>query len=583
MATDYNQLLANPELAGFERQRKMAEMLVQRGQKTPQGQMIGNIYVGASPWEFLGNMAQQYVGQEQLKDIDQQELTMAKALRQQDLNDLQTNMQLYQGVPEKSLEMAGPYGQGVGLEGANVPMPTLYIPEQAPNRQLAMANLLASLGPKSSAMGADLYKQMFAQPEWKAEKRYENGMEVNGWVNVKSPNPSATFIKSSQRPDLDLAKAVDEGYINAPVNVNPPTNISGGQSNFGNSVNKVLSLEGGYVAKDGLSGAPANFGINQKANPDIDVKNLTVDQAKSIYKTRYWDTIGADNLPPKTAEIAFDASVNQGPEYAKQLIQKTGGDPARMLAQRAQDYQAIVKANPEQAKFLPSWMKRLEVLSKDGQPTGDNKFMPENLPQYVNDPSLTPKQNREGAAAVSKDNQNAIKNAKNSFGTLKTAADILNTGAPSSGRAENIITGTKEFFGGGGEASKADAQLGILGTKLTMQVPRFEGPQSDRDTALYTAAAGDVGNPNKPIATRLAAVQQMVELNKKYYPNGDWDSIDVSGPVVKSQTFLSGEQKINPIQFREGLNAADKEAFDWSRKNPTDPRSMQIKKTLGIN
>ena len=116
-----------------------------------------------------------------------------------------------------------------------------------------------------------------------------------------------------------------------------------------------------------------------------------------------------------------------------------------------------------------------------------------------------------------------------------------------------------------------------------MQVPRFEGPQSDRDTALYTAAAGDVGNPNKPIATRLAAVQQMVELNKKYYPNGDWDSIDVSGPVVKSQTFLSGEQKIDPIKFREGLSTTDKEAFDWSRKNPTDPRSMQIKKTLGIN
>jgi hypothetical protein len=112
MATDYSQLLTNPELAGFERQRRMAELLVQRGQKTPQGQMIGNIYVGASPWEFLGNMAQQYVGEKELKDIDQKELSMAKALREKELSDLVKFSELQYGTPDQTVQQAGPMPDG---------------------------------------------------------------------------------------------------------------------------------------------------------------------------------------------------------------------------------------------------------------------------------------------------------------------------------------------------------------------------------------------------------------------------------------------------------------------------------------
>jgi len=172
-------------------------------------------------------------------------------------------------------------------------------------------------------------------------------------------------------------------------------------------------------------------------------------------------------------------------------------------------------------------------------PKGDEKYLPKDIPQYVYDSSITPKANMENAAKFSVENQNNVKNAKNSFGVIKEAANILNSNAPSSGRGENIITGAREFFGGGGETSKADAQLKILGTKLTMQQPRFEGPQSDKDTAMYQAAAGDIGNPNIPIATRVASLKTMIDLSKKYYPNGDWDSVDLSGPVIK-KNFLGG-------------------------------------------
>jgi len=42
---------------------------------------------------------------------------------------------------------------------------------------------------------------------------------------------------------------------------------------------------------------------------------------------------------------------------------------------------------------------------------------------------------------------------------------------------------------------------------------------------LYQKLAGDLGNANIPIASRLATINQMIDLQKKYYPEGDWDSI----------------------------------------------------------
>jgi hypothetical protein len=167
------------------------------------------------------------------------------------------------------------------------------------------------------------------------------------------------------------------------------------------------------------------------------------------------------------------------------------------------------------------------------QVTGDAKYMPANLPVYTPDPSLTNAQNRELQAQFAKDNQKNVKNAKDAFGSIKAVSEILRTNDPSSGFFENVITGTREMFGGGGKQSQADAKLKVLGQKLVQQVPRFEGPQSDKDVASYQAAAGDIGNPNRPIGARLAALQTLVDLNKKYYPNGDWDSISLAEPKIK--------------------------------------------------
>jgi hypothetical protein len=166
----------------------------------------------------------------------------------------------------------------------------------------------------------------------------------------------------------------------------------------------------------------------------------------------------------------------------------------------------------------------MPMTNAPAQPPKDN-FAPAVQPQYQYNPILSPKANQEAAAKFSEELLKNQRNAKDSFDLMKSASTLLSSEAPSSGRLSNIATGVGEFFGVGGKASQADAQLNMLSGALTMKQPRFEGPQGVLDVILYQKLAGDLGNPNIPIASRLSTINQMIDLQKKYYPEGDWDSI----------------------------------------------------------
>jgi len=184
------------------------------------------------------------------------------------------------------------------------------------------------------------------------------------------------------------------------------------------------------------------------------------------------------------------------------------------------------------------------------QPSKD-KFAPAVQMQYQYNPALSPKANQEAAAKFSDELAKNQRNAKDSFDLMKSASILLSSEAPSSGRLSNIVTGTREFFGGGGEASKADAQLNLLSGALTMKQPRFEGPQGVMDVILYQKLAGDLGNANIPIASRLATINQMIDLQKKYYPEGDWDSISTKtqGEAKTQAAKSAGKVSVGAPQY----------------------------------
>lgn len=144
---------------------------------------------------------------------------------------------------------------------------------------------------------------------------------------------------------------------------------------FDASVGRTLQFEGGLNPNDS-NGAPSNFGINQKANPDVDVLKLTPQGATEIYRKRYWDAIGADKMDPRTAHVAFDTAVIAGPGKANELLKASGGDPEKFLALREAFQNRLLAANPEKyGPYAKAWANRVATLRSDvgvggGQPGG---------------------------------------------------------------------------------------------------------------------------------------------------------------------------------------------------------------------
>lgn len=163
--------------------------------------------------------------------------------------------------------------------------------------------------------------------------------------------------------------------------------VSGPVGSFDTAVNRTFQFEGGYTPNDS-NGAPANFGINQAANPDVSVKGLNQDQAKELYKTRYWDAIGGDQLAqknPALAHVAFDAAVNSGPARAKQWLEQSGGDPQKFQQIRQDFLQNLLANNPDKfGPYAKSWASRMASLNADIS-------TPSRGPQVASaDPTFTP-------------------------------------------------------------------------------------------------------------------------------------------------------------------------------------------------
>lgn len=59
--------------------------------------------------------------------------------------------------------------------------------------------------------------------------------------------------------------------------------------NFEPAVEYLKILEGGYVNDPRDSGGETKYGISAASNPGVDIKNLTWEGAKKIYKAKYWD------------------------------------------------------------------------------------------------------------------------------------------------------------------------------------------------------------------------------------------------------------------------------------------------------
>lgn len=109
-------------------------------------------------------------------------------------------------------------------------------------------------------------------------------------------------------------------------------------SNFDAAVQVILKHEGGYVNNVNDSGGATNFGVSLRflaEHPDYgdfnhdgvvdakDIRGMTVENAKDIYRHFWWEKYGYGNIEDQTiATKVFDFSVNMGASRAHKLLQQ---------------------------------------------------------------------------------------------------------------------------------------------------------------------------------------------------------------------------------------------------------------------
>lgn len=105
-------------------------------------------------------------------------------------------------------------------------------------------------------------------------------------------------------------------------------------SNFEEILAIVLKHEGGYVDHPDDPGGATNYGITHRTlgaylGRDVtkrDVKSVSMETVKAIYRQEYWDKIQGDRLLNRgVALVVFDYAVNSGVSRAVRALQKATG------------------------------------------------------------------------------------------------------------------------------------------------------------------------------------------------------------------------------------------------------------------
>lgn len=179
---------------------------------------------------------------------------------------------------------------------------------------------------------------------------------------------------------------------NQPVKETPPINVF-----FDAAFEYTLGNEGGYSNHPNDLGGPTNWGIIQSeystyiGHPaSIDqMKNMPIEHAKDIYKTKYWNALRLEEIESKNVSIAlFDRGVLNGLTGCSKLVRQTLAatedgkanfdehlhninttNPVAFVMRLADfceaQHRARVISRPDQGVFLKGWLNRVNRMRRE--------------------------------------------------------------------------------------------------------------------------------------------------------------------------------------------------------------------------
>jgi lysozyme family protein len=126
--------------------------------------------------------------------------------------------------------------------------------------------------------------------------------------------------------------------------------------NFDKALDFVLKWEGadGQVTVD--TGGTTKYGISSRAYPTLDIPNLTLEQAKLIYRQDYWDEAQCNSVSWPWDIILLDTSVNVGVTQCMNWFNNSE-NWQDLLLRRVLHYVTLAR-KPKYQPYLRGWLNR---------------------------------------------------------------------------------------------------------------------------------------------------------------------------------------------------------------------------------
>ena len=264
------------EYLALERQKKIADLLMQKGQEQPQGQMVSGHYVAPSWAQQINPLVNSYVGSNLASQNEAKTADLAKLLRGQGVDEINKFNDLLQTDPQKAYQFAAtatnPTLQKAGLDNM-LPKAPLIVPQgsavlkQNPDKSYTQSYL----NPKELELSTDIKTALALNPNlprnpdnWTKEDALQAQQTIALHKKMSAPQ-STTYVDARSATSLagpigEMLKGSKEATVGAYNNLTSANAILA-------NVDKAIT---GSAANQriGLSQLASTLGLGNAKNPE---------------------------------------------------------------------------------------------------------------------------------------------------------------------------------------------------------------------------------------------------------------------------------------------------------------------------
>jgi hypothetical protein len=426
-------------------------------------------------------------------------------------------------------------------------------PRQQRMRQIAEQVEMAKLG-AIQAQEAQRYAQANRQQEIEAAKERREARVFSLLMGDNSSSPTAGNSGTPKPDDSPLAgmNPAQRAAVALDMQLNNGKNIPDWMMKRGTPDMQVTNgyaydknkLPPGYMPSMSVSqsGQATQVSIGPDGQPVVSVPRGALAALESIANTTEAAKARRDlvrAIDPSTGAETFatrEQAVRAADGGAGRAPRPQGGRPqfrstdaemdqrAILNAELARVEQSIAKGGVDPASMNRLQSDRASIMNELGRVGGRSALPSASGPMQA---SLSPSQiaaaeaektRSIGLAKADVERDTARQSSFKQFGELTNQAGearaILQNNLATASGAGQLVDKGLSFFGASTRGGDNAARLAQIGAYLTSSVPRFEGPQSNKDVDTYREMAGQVGNANIPASQRLAALDQAIKMHE---------------------------------------------------------------------